>query len=140
MLGGISISKAQEMKRHHRGDEMRAHHREMQGPKIPNLTETQEAELKSLKMAHEKEILPLHNELNELEARMRTLTTSEEKKSQELGRVIDNIGDIKTELMKKRVFHIEEMKEILTEEQVLFLNKQMARKDSRVGRRTERRK
>lgn len=143
LLSVVSISKAQEMRRHHRGgdeDRMREHHKEMRGPKIPNLTETQEAQLKTLKLSHDKEALPLHNELNELEARFRTLTTTEEKNTEALGRVIEDIGDLKTELMKQRVSHMEEMKEILTEEQILFLNKQLTRKDARTGRRHSKRK
>lgn len=124
----VSNSHAQEMRRQRGGEEMREHKREMRGPRIPDLTEEQEEQLKALKVEHSKEALPLHNEVKEKEARLQTLTTADEFNSSEVGRVIESIGDLKTELMKLRVTHMQEVKEILTEEQVVFLNNQVAKR------------
>lgn len=137
ILGIVSNAEAQETRRQRGGEEMKERKREERGPRIPDLTEEQEEHLKSLKVNHSKEMLPLENEMKEKEARLHTLTTADEFNSSEVGRVIESIGDLKTELMKLRVSHMQEVKEILTEEQVVFLNNQIAK---RPGKRPSKRR
>lgn len=99
--------------------------------RIPDLTEEQDAALKTLKVTHEKESLPLKNQVNELEAQLQTLITQEEINKTEAGRVIERLGDIKVEMMKLKVDHTTEVKSILTDEQKVFFNRQLTRQKDR---------
>ncbi len=130
-VASLSFAQSQDRERGPRGHQIDQEKKEMRGPKIPDLTEDQKEQLKELKVKHSKESLPLHNQVREQEARLTTLTTAEKINSSEVGRVIENIGDLRTELMKLRVSHMEEVKQILTEEQVVFLNNQISKKSGR---------
>lgn len=101
---------------------------EMRRPIIPDLTNDQREQLKQLRIKYDKESLAIHNHLIEQEAHLTTLTTSEKIKSAEIGRVIQNIGDLKTKLMELKVSHMLDMKESLTSEQVIYLNNYLARR------------
>lgn len=101
------------------------------GPKIPNLTEEQGAQLKELHLTMEKASLPIHNQIAEKEARLKTITTADEINLKDAGRVIQEISDLRTKLMNLRVENIVKMKEVLTDEQELALNHQLLRKPQR---------
>lgn len=97
------------------------------GPRIPNLSEEQKEQLKAFKVELEKNALPLKNQLGEKEARLKTLTTSESYDETAVNSVIEEIGDIKTEMMKLKVAQGEKIKSILTEEQLVAFNNQIAK-------------
>lgn len=105
--------------------EQRDHER---GPKIPNLTEEQEAQLKGLHLEMEKSSLPIQNQIAEKEARLKTITTASEINLKDAGRVIQEISDLKTQLMTLRVENLVKMKEILTDEQEMALNHQLLKR------------
>lgn len=111
--------------------------REPRGPKIPNLTEEQQEQIKAFRLDHAKTTLPIRNQVNELEAKLKTLTSADELNKNEVGRVIDNLSDLKAELMKQRVAHMEDVKSVLTEEQKVVLNNQISRRPQR-GRKPNR--
>ncbi len=92
------------------------------GLRIPNLTEEQKEQLKTIHINEEKEALPLKNQVAEKEARLRTLTTSEEYNERVVNSVIDEISELKGSLMKLKVATGQEIKKILTDEQVVFFN------------------
>ena len=98
------------------------------GPKIPNLTEEQQVQLKELHLAMEKASLPIHNQIAEKEARLKSITTADEINLKDAGRVIQEISDLRTKLMNLRVENLVKLKEVLTEEQELALNHQLLRK------------
>ena len=95
------------------------------GPRIPNLSEEQASQLKVIHIKSEKAALPIKNQVGEKEARLRTLTTSVGYDAKAVNNVIDEIGYLKNDLMKLKVASGQEIKSILTEEQLLFFNKQM---------------
>ena len=101
---------------------------EERGPKIPNLTEEQQVQLKELHLAMEKASLPIHNQIAEKEARLKSITTADEINLKDAGRVIQEISDLRTKLMNLRVENLVKLKEVLTEEQELALNHQLLRK------------
>ena len=103
------------------------------GPKIPNLTEEQEAQLKALHLDMEKATLPIHNQIAEKEARLNTITTADEINLKDAGRVIQEISDLRTKLMTLKVENLVKMKEVLTDEQELALNHQLLRKPQEPG-------
>ena len=95
-------------------------------PHIPDLTEEQKEQLHGFKVEMDKKALPLQNELGEKEARLRTLTTSESYNASAVEDLIEELGEVKTELEKLKVGQIQKIKSILTEEQLVAFNKQVA--------------
>ncbi len=97
------------------------------GPNIPNLTEEQKEQMHAFKIAFEKEALPLKNQVGEKEARLRTLTTAESYDERAVNKVIEEIGELKTEVMKLKVAQGQQVKSILTEEQIVAFNSQIGK-------------
>lgn len=97
------------------------------GPQIPNLTEEQKEQLQSFRLEMDKNALPLKNQVAEKEARLNTLTTASSYDAKAVNKVIEDIGDLKTDLMKLQVGQAEKVKSILTEEQLVAYNKQLAK-------------
>lgn len=88
---------------------------------LPDLTDKQKEEMKTLRTAHMKEMLPLKNELNEERAKLQTLTTAEKVDMNAVNAQIDKMSAIKTKLAKKRQAHKQSIRNILTDEQrVIF--------------------
>lgn len=98
------------------------------GPSIPNLTEEQKEQLHAFKLELDKSTLPLKNQVAEKEARLRTLTTAESFDERAVNKVIEEIGDLKTSLMKIKVANEQKVKSVLTEEQVIAFNNHMSKK------------
>ena len=102
---------------------MQKEHKMMEhGPRIPNLTDDQKVKMKELKVKTQRESLPLTNALREKEARLKTLTSTEGTSEKDVNKVIDEIGALKTKMMKVKVASRSEMKKFLSEEQRLFLD------------------
>jgi len=97
------------------------------GPHIPNLTEEQKEQMKAFKIEFEKAALPLRSQIGEKEARLHTLVTAESYDERATNKVIEEIGDLKTDLMKLEIGQKQKVKSILTDEQVLALNHQSIR-------------
>lgn len=142
---GASNVQAQQMRRGQRPNPQEQQHgqkgKEMnergpRGPHIPNLSEEQKEQMKSFKIALEKEALPIKNQVGEKEARLRTLTTSDSYNENAVNKVIDEIGELKTELMKLKVANKAKVKEILTDEQLVFFNNHAGKggKDKKGGK------
>ena len=88
---------------------------------IPDLTEEQKEQIKELEINHMKEVLPLNNEIGEKEARLRTLSTEDEADINAIYTLIENIGSIKTDMMKKEAAFHQGIRKILTSDQrILF--------------------
>ncbi|OEK05749.1 Spy/CpxP family protein refolding chaperone [Roseivirga misakiensis] len=96
------------------------------GPKIPNLTEEQKEQLHSFRLESEKTSLPIRNEVAEKEARLKTLVTAESYNEKAVNKVIEEISELKTSLMKLKVAEGQKVKSILTEEQLVIFNNQIA--------------
>lgn len=97
------------------------------GPQIPNLTEEQKEQLKGFRVEFEKASLPIQNQIGEKEARLKTLTTAESFDEKAVNNVIEEIGDLKTEIMKLHVAQTEKIKSVLTEEQLVVFNNRLAK-------------
>lgn len=97
------------------------------GPQIPNLSEEQKEQLHGFKLEMDKSALPLKNQVAEKEARLNTLKTAESYDAKAVNKVIEEIGDLKTDLMKLHVAQTEKIKNILTDEQVVAFNNQLAK-------------
>jgi Spy/CpxP family protein refolding chaperone len=98
---------------------------EERGPKkpmIPNLSEEQKEQIKEFRLAAEKSALPLKNQVGEKEARLKTLTTAEVYDAKSTDKVIEEIGKLRTDLLKLKVATEQKVKGILTDEQLAFVN------------------
>ncbi len=89
---------------------------------IPDLTEEQKTELQKMKTAHMKEVLPLKNALNEKQAHLKTISTGDNPDINAIYSEIDKIGQLKTEIQKKRAKHRQDIRQILTEDQRIIFD------------------
>lgn len=85
--------------------------------KIPNLTEQQQTQIDAINLKYRKEVLPLHNEIREMRAKITTLTTQDNVDLEEVYALIDAIAQKKAEIEKKRIAKHNEIRNLLTEEQ-----------------------
>lgn len=95
-----------------------------------NLTEEQQAEIADLRMDHLKRMTTLRNQMQEKRARLQTLTTGDNYNQSEVDQVIEQMGDIRIQMMKKRTSHQQEVRSQLTEEQQVLFD---AKKGRRMG-------
>jgi Spy/CpxP family protein refolding chaperone len=90
-------------------------------PMIPGLTEEQKEQMRELRVEHMKEVRQLRNQIGEQRARLRTLSTSDKVNMGEINRVIEDFGKMRTQMMKARAQHRQDVRELLTDEQrVIF--------------------
>lgn len=88
---------------------------------IPDLSEEQQAKIDKIHVDLAKETLPLKNLLNEKKAHLKTLTSAEKVNETEVNATIDEIGKLKTDIMKKQTASRLEIRNLLNEEQrVMF--------------------
>lgn len=91
----------------------------VRGMGIKDLTEEQKQKMKSLRMTHQREMLQLKNQLNEKKAHLKTLETADNADINAINKTIEEMGSIKTDMLKKRAAHKQEVRKILTDEQRL---------------------
>lgn len=84
---------------------------------LPDVTDEQIEAFDQAKLEHFKAMKDMRNELGEKEARMRTLMSSPEGKEAEIGQLTEEIGALKTEMMKERNAFRLHLRSLLTEEQ-----------------------
>lgn len=130
LMGGSVQVQAQSERQEQRDRRQRVERAERSNmrarPMIPGLSEEQKEQLKAFRIDHQKNSLKLRNELNELEAKLRTLTSAEEIKMNETDEVIDDISSLRGELLKLRIAQTAKIKSILNEEQKVIFNNQLA--------------
>jgi Spy/CpxP family protein refolding chaperone len=89
--------------------------------RLPDLTEEQQEQIKQLRTAHLKEILPIENKIREKAAQLNTLETSEKVDMVKINKTIEELGELKVTIAKKRAAHRQDIRKILTEDQrVIF--------------------
>ena len=89
---------------------------------IPDLTDKQKKEIDTLRTTVMKEILPLRNELNEKEANLQTVSTSEKVDMNKVYKKIEEIGNIKLNIAKKKAKQRQDIRILLTDEQRVFFD------------------
>ena len=95
--------------------------------RIPDLTETQQTKIESLRVEHWKEMNNYRNQMNELRARKRTLNTTAQTDMSELNGVIDQMTDVHNKMMKKSAKHRQDVRKELTDEQKVYFDSRPAR-------------
>lgn len=91
-------------------------------PMIPDLTEQQKTQIEKLRTEHLKVMVPLKNQLAEKETRLHTISTVENVDMSMVNKLIEEIGAIKTQMMKERAVLRQKIRKLLTESQRLFLD------------------
>jgi Spy/CpxP family protein refolding chaperone len=92
--------------------------------KIPNLTEEQEMKIKELKTVHMKDMLKYKSELEEKNARLKSLQTADEVDMDKIYKVIDDIGSIEIKMAKGRADMHQKIRALLDDEQIVFFDTQ----------------
>ena len=89
---------------------------------IPGLSDEQKEQIKQVRLEIQKEVLPLRNDMREKRARLNTLSTAEKADMNAINRVVEDIGDLQTEIIKKREMGRQQVRNLLNEEQRLFFD------------------
>ncbi len=115
--------------------EMMVEHKADMRNRVENFfTEEQLEKVKELRLETAKQIKPLRNELNELEAKQQTLTTAEKADMKAINNNIDQMWKVKSEIQKIRAKQHQEIRAMLSEEQLLKFDAMKGRKGQRPGR------
>lgn len=103
---------------------------------IPDLTEQQQEQIQELRVDQIKQMTSFRNELSEKRARLRTLETQDDPDMSAINSVIEEMGNIRTDLHKARAEHRQEIRELLNEEQRTFFDSRMMQRSGKgAGRR-----
>lgn len=87
-----------------------------------DLTEEQEEAMLGLRTQNYKTMKPLKNKMAELKARERTLISEESVNMKDVNKVIDEQTELMNQMRKIQVAHQLEVKEILSDEQIMKLD------------------
>ncbi|MFV0590541.1 MAG: Spy/CpxP family protein refolding chaperone [Draconibacterium sp.] len=82
-------------------------------------TEEQKEQMKTIRLETAKQVKPLRSELGELEARQQSLTTAEKADLDAIYKNIDKISEIKSNMVKIMAKQHQQIRSLLTEEQLL---------------------
>lgn len=93
-------------------------------PFIPDLTKEQETSLKHLRLKSGKQILPIQNQIGELEAKLRTLTSDDNADIAQIEPVVDQIAALRAKIEKIHIKERLDTRKLLTEEQRLEFDRQ----------------
>lgn len=83
-----------------------------------DLTEEQAAQLKEMRGTHQKDMTYAMNQIREKEAHLQTLLSAPEQDQKAINKTIDDIAAARAEQMKKKIANRNDLKKILSEEQI----------------------
>jgi Spy/CpxP family protein refolding chaperone len=101
---------------------------------IPGMTDQQKERLEEIRKTHIQAALPLHEQLTEKNAALRTLT--KEENLQEANSLLEEIYALRLELAKNRMESRIAMRQELNEEQKQYLDTQIQERWSNAGNRS----
>ncbi len=100
---------------------------------IPDLTEDQQSQIKTLRTAHWKDMQNFRNELGEKRARMQTLRTADKVNMDEINDLIEEMGTIRTNKQKNSVAHHMDVRKLLTDDQKVYFDSRSGRRGAGMG-------
>lgn len=95
-------------------------------------TDEQKAKIKEIHMTSYKEIKALHNQMGELKAKQRTLTTADKPDINAINANIDDISKVQNKLMKIKASSHQQIRALLTDEQKMIFDSKMEHKGKRM--------
>ena len=84
---------------------------------LPKLTEEQQSKIQDLRLAHQKEVLPLRTDLQKQQASLKLELTADKFNEGKVKTIQSEISRLTGELTSKMVQHLRAVREILTPEQ-----------------------
>ncbi len=88
---------------------------------IPNLSDDQKSKIEQLNLTFDKNTLQIRNHIREKEAQLRTLITQDNANQDQINKLIDDIGAMRTDIRKQRVSTDLKIRGLLTDDQkVIF--------------------
>jgi Spy/CpxP family protein refolding chaperone len=128
MVLAINVSNAQQRPRSGQGNGQGFRNEQGSNLQGLNLTEDQQAKMKSMRLDLQKEMLQLRNELGENMAKMRTLRTADNADMKAINKLIDSNSVLRSNMAKLRASNHQEVRKILTEEQrIMFDSREFRR-------------
>ncbi len=100
---------------------------------IPDLTEDQQSQIKTLRTAHWKDMQNFRNELGEKRARMQTLRTADKVNMDEINDLIEEMGTIRTNKQKNSVAHHMDVRKLLTDDQKVYFDSHSGNRGAGMG-------
>lgn len=98
------------------------------GSKGLDLSEDQETKIEALRLDMQKEMIPLHNQLDNLRSELHLLMTEEKADQGAIDQKIEAMSQLRTKIQKKRTQHHLAVRSILNKEQrVKFDQRMLAR-------------
>lgn len=137
----ITAGNSMYAQRFNRGERMGRGQRQMidrpaQGRAIEalDLTEEQEASLKEMRSAHQKDMQYAASQIREKEAHLQTLLSAPEQDRKAIDNTIDAIASARADQVKTLLDNREDLKEILSEEQIAKLPQLLGPRGKRGGK------
>jgi Spy/CpxP family protein refolding chaperone len=103
--------------------------------KIPNLTDEQKEQIKTLRIEHMEDAQEMRAEMKVLRAEMDQLEVAKERDMKAIESKIDEITKLQNKMMKERAKHHNSIRELLTDEQRVFFDQRMDKQGKRGGKR-----
>ncbi|MDX1637732.1 MAG: Spy/CpxP family protein refolding chaperone [Balneolaceae bacterium] len=100
---------------------------------IPDLTDQQREQIRQVHLDARQQGLAFQNQINEKRARLRTLTTGDEIDMDAANAVVEELGALRTQLMKHRLQIRMQVRQLLTDEQRVVFDSRSAMAGSRKG-------
>ncbi len=88
--------------------------------RIPDLSNQQKEQIKAERIAFMSDILPLKNQIKEKQAHLNTLQTTKKVDMKAVNATIDEIGKLRTDIIKRRALFRQKLRGYLTDEQRVF--------------------
>lgn len=89
---------------------------------IPDLTQEQQDKIDALRTTQMKDMQTFRNQLDEKRAHLQTLRSADKADMKAIDKTIDEMGAIRTQMMKKREQHIQDIRNLLTDEQRVYFD------------------
>lgn len=97
-------------------------------------TEEQQTKMKEMRLETAKKIKPIKNELGELMAHQQTLTTADKADMKAINNNIEKISDAKTEIAKIMAAQHQQVRSLLSEEQLIKFDSMKGKQGRQKGR------
>lgn len=82
-----------------------------------DLTDEQQSQMEDMRLKFEKEKLPLQSQIHKLRSDLKLEMVKDQLDQRKVNQIIDQISATKTEMQKKRISHMREVRNILNDDQ-----------------------
>ena len=89
---------------------------------LPDITDAQKKTIEDAHLKHMKKMMDLRNQLNEKQAKFRSLSTADKPDQNALNSAIDEMGAVQTQIMKEKSSFEQEVRKVLTDKQRLIFD------------------